>query len=171
MLTPPRYSGTYGGFVGVLVGCGIFVLLVVLILLLLRIRSLRRRNATSSSSFDHEQGGVERWAEEHDDAFEMPSSLRTPGGGHGYAAPGAPYSPSESMLHLSPTPGGGDGAPKLYANEGISQEAFFDEEEARRYAEGNRGGTGDEGRYDDRDMKGEGEGETTPTGGRRSPAQ
>ncbi|GAA5876146.1 hypothetical protein JCM8547_003379 [Rhodosporidiobolus lusitaniae] len=142
--TGPKIAGTYGGFVGVLVGSGIFLLIVLFVLGLWRYRSLRRLNSSSSSGDEgYGGGGVRRWAEENDDAFEMPSSLRTPGGGYE-----APYSPSQSTLHLSPHPyeggAGGGESPRLYANEGIKsrEDVSWGNGEARRYADGGAAGEG-----------------------------
>ncbi|GAA6036953.1 hypothetical protein JCM8097_005476 [Rhodosporidiobolus ruineniae] len=150
--TGPKVAGTYGGFVGVLVGAGIFVLVVLAILALLRYRSIRRKNRQAGEAAG--QGGVRDWAAENDDAFEMPSSLRTPQGEYGYGTPGGgggggghsytqhagypdPYSSgggfggaSSSTVHLSPyADRQGVGSPRLYAHEGLSADSLGERSE------------------------------------------
>ncbi|BGP13634.1 hypothetical protein JCM10213_007810 [Rhodosporidiobolus nylandii] len=153
--TGPKVAGSYGGFVGVFVASGIVFLFILLGLGLWRYRTLRRRAPPATYNPSSPSGGVRGWAEDREEAFEMPSSLSTPGPfgpGGGYAAP---YSPSASSLHL-PNQGQGEG-PRLYQHEGaVSQEAFWEggngaragpysdeareaQREARRGAEENEG--------------------------------
>lgn len=120
----PKVAGTYGGFVGVLVGVGIFVLLVLAGFILVRYRQLRRK-ATQGGDEGYERGGA--WAA--DDAFELPTHQAL----H-----------SESTINLDSPPL--HHAPPLYAQDGISQEAFFKEDTSGRYRDpyGGRDGEGED---------------------------
>ncbi|GAA5991150.1 hypothetical protein JCM11641_004047 [Rhodosporidiobolus odoratus] len=150
--TGPKVAGSYGGFVGVLVGSGIAILLLLLGAGLYRYRLLQKRKRQQQQDQTQSQsrgGGVRTWAEENEEAFELPSSLNLSagpfGGGFehehvhgedgtrgkgGYAVP---YSPSlnESALHLAPEHGlagaGAGGSPRLYQHEGVSQEGLIGE--------------------------------------------
>ncbi|GAA5925830.1 hypothetical protein JCM1841_006328 [Sporobolomyces salmonicolor] len=131
--TGPKVAGTYGGFVGVLVGSGIFVLVLVLVLIFFRLRQLKRRaashaairragaTATARSGTD----GGDEW-DTMDDAFEMPRAS---------AAGYDPANLNESTLTLDRL--GAAAAPPrasplpLYAQDGVSQEAFFDSARGR----------------------------------------
>ncbi|GAA5891539.1 hypothetical protein JCM5296_004249 [Sporobolomyces johnsonii] len=125
----PKVAGTYGGFVGVLVGSGIFVLVLVLILIFFRLRQLNRRaaahaairRAAGSTSTSTARSGTRDDGDEWDtmdDAFEMPRSL----GAGSYD----PANLNESTLTLAAGPPGAPPLPPLYAHDGVSQEAFFD---------------------------------------------
>ncbi|GAA6003197.1 hypothetical protein JCM10207_001796 [Rhodosporidiobolus poonsookiae] len=104
--TGPKVAGTYTGFVGVLVGAGIFVLLLVAVLILWRLRTLRRANTLATAGtgtlYDPEDyggaGGVKRWARQNDEAFELPSSLAT-----------TPFAAGASEDYLSAGAGAGGG--------------------------------------------------------------
>ena len=120
----PKVAGTYGGFVGVFTGVGFFVIIILTILIFLRYRTLRKRN-DSSSAIEHGTnlggGGRERERErnewDREEAFEMPSTQR-------YERAGM-----ESTLSFNGsdmTPPLRQGERQLYAQDGVSQEAFFD---------------------------------------------
>ncbi|BGP22611.1 hypothetical protein Rt10032_c08g3479 [Rhodotorula toruloides] len=107
----PEVAGTYGGFVGVLVGVGVFVLLILAGFMLVRYRQLKRK-AVQSGGEGYERGGA--WVA--DDAFELPTHQAL----H-----------SQSTVNLDSPPL--HRAPRLYAQDGISQEALFEEGASGRY--------------------------------------
>ncbi|GAA5978708.1 hypothetical protein JCM10908_004454 [Rhodotorula pacifica] len=116
--TYPTVAGSYGGFVGVFVGTGIFILIVLACLMLLRVRSMRRQAAAregASSASGYEQRPNDEWNVE-EEAFEMPHYDGR------YDA---------STVHLD-SPGLGQ-EPPLYAHDGVSQDAFFDDKAQRTY--------------------------------------
>lgn len=117
--TYPTVAGSYGGFVGVFVGTGIFILLVLLCLGFLRWRQLKRQAASregAASVTGYEQRpGDDEWTAA-DEAFEMPSYEGR------YDA---------STVNLG-SPGPGQ-EPPLYAHDGVSQDAFFDDKRHQAY--------------------------------------
>ncbi|GAA6061661.1 hypothetical protein JCM10212_000844 [Sporobolomyces blumeae] len=131
----PKVAGTYGGFVGVFVGVGVFVLVVLTILVFLRFRTLKRRDrqldaiergtvagagARTGRATDAQgrpRGRGNEW--DPDEAFEMPTHAA-------YERAGM-----DSTLSLNDANDGGFTPPmpparQLYAADGISQDAFFD---------------------------------------------
>ncbi|GAA5990755.1 hypothetical protein JCM5350_007358 [Sporobolomyces pararoseus] len=120
----PKVAGTYGGFVGVFVGAGIFVLIVLTILILLRFRTLRKRDA-STSAIEHgtELGGVggSRRNEEDDDAFAMPTRYERAGMDSTLS-----FNGSDTMTPPL-------GQRELYAQDGVSQDGFYDTGAQRTY--------------------------------------
>jgi len=102
---------------------GVFVLIVLTILVFLRFRTLRKRNDNSSAieNGTNQGGGRERERDrnewDREEAFEMPSTQR-------YERAGM-----ESTLSFNGsdmTPPLRQGERQLYAQDGVSQEAFFD---------------------------------------------
>lgn len=104
---------------GVFVGAGIFVILVILCLVFLRWRQLKRQAAdrTSAESLAgyEQRPGDDEWTAA-DEAFEMPSYEGR------YDA---------STINLD-SPGVGQ-EPPLYAHEGVSQDAFYDDKANSAY--------------------------------------
>ncbi|GAA5830328.1 hypothetical protein JCM3766R1_002870 [Sporobolomyces carnicolor] len=132
----PKVAGTYGGFVGVFVAVGVALLVVLTVLVLLRARTLRKRNNLMIEQDEVGGGGggggrrTRRDDDEEDDAFEMPRYERAG---------------MESVLsfndagdynvdHDGRDDGGREGG--LYANEGISHDAFYDQDPERRQGRG-----------------------------------
>ncbi|GAA5911088.1 uncharacterized protein JCM6883_004265 [Sporobolomyces salmoneus] len=123
----PKVAGTYGGFVGVFVAVGIFVLIILLVFMFLRFRTLRKRD-DSTSAIEHgtelgsgRGGGGGR--EPEDDAFEMPRYER--------AGMESTLSFNGSEGGMSPQLGGRQR--ELYAHEGVSQDAFYDQRSGGTY--------------------------------------
>ncbi|GAA5868314.1 hypothetical protein JCM3774_001003 [Rhodotorula dairenensis] len=117
--TYPTVAGSYGGFVGVFVGTGIFILIVIACLGFLRWRQMKRqaavREGAASVAGYEQRPGDDEWTAA-DEAFEMPHYEGR-------------YDASAVELH---SPGLGQ-APPLYAHDGVSQDAFFDDKPQRAY--------------------------------------
>ncbi|GAA5885352.1 hypothetical protein JCM16303_006015 [Sporobolomyces ruberrimus] len=152
----PKVAGTYGGFVGVFVGVGIFVLIVLTIFILLRFRTLRKRT-DSSNAIEHGTnlggattgGGGQRgneWSRGgeagEDDAFEMPRYERA-----GMEST-LSFTGSDTM-----TPPLRQGERNLYAQDGVSQEGFY-EDGQRTYDPYTESGTMTPPQYDGRGTTG-----------------
>ncbi|GAA5969958.1 hypothetical protein JCM8115_001190 [Rhodotorula mucilaginosa] len=117
--TYPTVAGSYGGFVGVFVGTGIFILIVIACLLFLRWRQIKRqaaaREGAASVAGYEQRPGDDEWTAA-DEAFEMPHYEGR-------------YDASAVQLD-SPTFGQ---EPPLYAHDGVSQDAFFDDKPRQAY--------------------------------------
>lgn len=120
--TYPTVAGSYGGFVGVFVGTGVFVLIVIASLMFLRWRQMKRQAAAREGAAAapvaagyEQRPGDDEWTAA-DEAFEMPHYEGR-------------YDASAVELH---SPGLGQ-APPLYAHDGVSQDAFFDDKPQRAY--------------------------------------
>ncbi|SCV67101.1 BQ2448_5747 [Microbotryum intermedium] len=119
----PKIAGSYTGFVGVLVGAGILILLVIISTALLRYRTLRRKERLQRL----EVHTVDSWV--NDDAFEMPRTgargLLGPAASQGWAASSTKHTFNGSEISVT-EPSRPD-APHDFYGVPTDSEVFLDE--------------------------------------------
>lgn len=135
-------AGTYGGFVGVFTGVGIFIILCLALGAFIRFRQLSRKNAAfaSSASTTHRSGNdFHTDPREHEEAFEMPRAWRGGEGAEMGNESTASFDPAD--VHGGAGVGAGGREEPFYSNiaESRSREVFFEPGQ----------GQGQQQRYDD----------------------